>query len=484
MPTPPAPAPVRPGRQRSHRVGSRLLAVAARAVPGVPPPRRASPAPSPADTRETHLSLDLALACGELLLSAGAGASDVSATVRAVARACGLRAVEVDVTASSVTVCWTPSPDAAPLTALRVVRRRTLDWGLMEAVATLVQEMVDGRLSRWEAAARLDRVRLRPPPRGRLATTVGSCVLAASVTVLLGAGALAAGAALVATGAVVAVVRGLGARQLPSFFVNAGGAATATSAALLLAAVDAPLRPSLVVAGGIVLLLTGMTLVGAVQDALTGYSVTAGGRALEALLLTAGIIAGVSTALAVGQRIGVDVVVRAPDSLLTADRWTALCAAAVTSVAFAYVYGATRRTLPTSGACGALGLGVYQVCGDLLGLSPTLAAGAASVVVGLLAHVLAWRQNAPGLLFVTAGIVPLLPGLTIYSGLLLLAIGDGAGGLAELGSAAGIGLALAAGALLGEFLAAPGDREARHYQQPGRGLRPSRLRRPPSGAQV
>ena len=42
------------------------------------------------DRHEVYLSLDLALRIGEVLLSSGAGAADVTATMLAVTRACGV----------------------------------------------------------------------------------------------------------------------------------------------------------------------------------------------------------------------------------------------------------------------------------------------------------------------------------------------------------------------------------------------------------
>ena len=47
---------------------------------------------------DTYRTLDLALRIGEMLLSAGAGAADVAATMLNVANACGLRGSTADVT--------------------------------------------------------------------------------------------------------------------------------------------------------------------------------------------------------------------------------------------------------------------------------------------------------------------------------------------------------------------------------------------------
>jgi uncharacterized membrane protein YjjB (DUF3815 family) len=56
---------------------------------------------------------------------------------------------------------------------------------------------------------------------------------------------------------------------------------------------------------------------------------------------------------------------------------------------------------------------------------------------------------------VVAGIIPLLPGLTAYRGFYQLAVGSVVDGLATMTLALAIGLALAAGVALGDFVARP-----------------------------
>jgi hypothetical protein len=67
---------------------------------------------------------------------------------------------------------------------------------------------------------------------------------------------------------------------------------------------------------------------------------------------------------------------------------------------------------------------------------------------------------------VVPAIVPMLPGLTIYRGLSLLSAPEGhtSAGLLAIVSAAAIALALAAGVILGEYLAQPLKREARRLE--------------------
>ena len=65
-------------------------------------------------SKDINLTLDLALRVGELLLSSGAGAADVTATMLSVTAACGLRNCEVDVTFTALTLGYQPGPGRRP----------------------------------------------------------------------------------------------------------------------------------------------------------------------------------------------------------------------------------------------------------------------------------------------------------------------------------------------------------------------------------
>src|SRR5699024_8105425 len=88
---------------------------------------------------------------------------------------------------------------------------------------------------------------------------------------------------------------------LPAFFQQiVGGVIATVPAAGMYAARDAlglDMRPSLIIASGIVVLLSGLSLVGSVQDAITGAPITASARFFEVLMMTAGILVGVTIGL-------------------------------------------------------------------------------------------------------------------------------------------------------------------------------------------
>src|SRR3954447_12827436 len=109
-------------------------------------------------TREISATMDLALRIGELLLSSGAGASDVSAAMNNVARSCGLRGYSADVTFTALTMSQQGSPEEPALIQIRQVRYREIDYGDLTEVDHLMHDLVAGAIDRAEATSRLNTI--------------------------------------------------------------------------------------------------------------------------------------------------------------------------------------------------------------------------------------------------------------------------------------------------------------------------------------
>lgn len=462
--------------------------------------------------------LELAVRIGEAMLSLGAPAADVTDAIR---RVCSAFRVDcqVDLTFTAILVSHDPGPAAPPVTVLRVVQARSADYGRLSRVLALADDLAtatpppaDGAgeergasvVARVEAAHdRLDAVVAAPHALRRSMVALVLATMAAGVAVLLGGGVWVALVAGATTALIDVVVWRLARWGLPPFFLQAAGAAVATAVAVLLFTVVpvlpvelATVPPSLVVASGIVVLLAGLSLVGAAEDAINGFPVTANARVFEVLLLTLGIVVGIGAVLDGARRWGV--------ALELVDRptapgpwWVQVLAAAVVAGAWALASYAGPRAALTAAAAGGCAWGLYVLTG-LLGVGPAVGSAAAALVVGFAAEALSRRLRVPAIVTSVCGIVPLLPGLAIYRGLFALVDGDGLGRGAELLlRAATVGLGLAAGVTLGELLArltTSGVRRAvplRARARPGGGRGPrlpgattaaSSARRPGGGA--
>jgi uncharacterized membrane protein YjjB (DUF3815 family) len=268
----------------------------------------------------------------------------------------------------------------------------------------------------------------------------------------------------VTTAVIAQVLRVLNRRSLPLFFQQAAGAALATGVAVLLLAWDVGVRTSLVVAAGIVVLLAGLSLVGAAQDAISGFPVTAAARAFEVLTLTAGIVVGIAGVLDLAQRAGLPLDVVDPSPAVVPFA-VGLAASAGIAGSWALAGHARPRVIVLAAVAGALAWTTSWMA-SALGAGPAVASGVAAVVLGFAGETLTDRLRVPPLLIAVCGMVPLLPGLAIYHGLFAIVVdADQQGGLAALVGAAAIGLALAAGVTLGEFLGRPLSGERDRYDE-------------------
>ena len=429
------------------------------------------------ETTDTQRTLDLALRIGEMLLSNGAGAADVTATMSSVGHHLGLRNALVDVTFTTLTMSHQASVDEPVIALRRQVTHRENDYADLTAVDHLVAELLDDEITRDEAAARILQISSSGHPTPRWAVTTSWGVTGAGVALLLGGDWVVLLIAAVAGSAIEVLQRKLARLRLPFFYSQALGALLATLFAVGVAATDVRVDPSLVVTASIIMLLAGVGFIGAIQDALTGFYVTANARILEVMFATVGIIVGVSGGLSIGRWMGVDVLL---DSDLGGLSYLpgVIIGSAVTAAGFAFSAYSPARILAPIALIAGVGGGVSFALTEN-GVGRAAAAGVSAVLIGLVSYAVASRGRVPPLVIVVSSIVPLLPGLSIYQSLSLLAADDFRGILAGI-TAAAVAISLSSGVILGEYVAQPLQREARRLERRLSGPRlvgPMRARR-------
>ncbi|QWZ09307.1 threonine/serine exporter family protein [Nocardioides panacis] len=417
--------------------------------------------PARDQSRDVYKTLDLGLRIGEVLLSSGAGAADVGATMLNVAHGCGLRGATADVTFTELAMSHQTSFDEPSMIQIRQVRHREIDYEDLTLVDHLVRDLVRGEIDRDEARSRLARIVSSGHRLPRWAVTLSLGVMGAGVGLLVGGDWVVTLIAFVAAVGVDLLQRQMSRRRLPGFYQQVAGGLLATLIAVTTVAVGVDVDPSRVVTAGIILLLAGINFMGAIQDALTGFPLTAGARILEAILATAGVIAGVSGGLTVGRMLGVNLGRLDPGITSFSDLPVMTLGAAITAAAFAFAAYAPLRSLAPIALIAGVAEVVFYTTFDR-GLGVAWSSAMASVTVGLVSYAVAARVRVPPLVIVVSSIVPLLPGLSIYRGLYLLS--EGGNGLLSMINAAAIAIALAAGVIFGEYVAQPLKREARRLE--------------------
>jgi uncharacterized membrane protein YjjB (DUF3815 family) len=216
--------------------------------------------------------------------------------------------------------------------------------------------------------------------------------------------------------------------------------------------------PTVIVVGGIVMLVAGMTIVGAMQDAIDQFYVTASARVLEVVLLTAGIVVGIVAVLQIALTLGAPVAL-SPNPVQLGPLGAQFLGAAVICASFAVWAYADLATIALATVIGLLGWAGYTATAAV-GAGEVPANGVGALAAAFFATLLIRRSSIPGFALVSAAILPLVPGLSLYNGLLQLVgtspgSGNLAAGVATLLLAVSIALGIAAGATLGTYLGRP-----------------------------
>ncbi len=407
--------------------------------------------PAAAALPDTNAVLGLAVEAGEIMLRSGAETSRVEETVDILVRALGLAASSCLVTPTGIYLSVEDPRLPQPVTLVHRVHGRAVNYQRIWAINDLSRRVAAGRMGLAEARAALDAVAAAPDPYPFAVWVGAGAASAAGVALLLGGAIVDVAPAFASTIVVLLLVTRLQQSRIPAFFGDFAGAATAAAVGLGLVWLGLPIHAGLVIAGGIMQLVPGAALLTAVQDGISGNLLSSAARALETLLkgaaLATGVGLGLSGAVAVGMHVSVE--------NLAAATWQMpiqVAAAFVASACYAVWYHVPRFAVLTGGLAGALGWLTYLLAGQI-GISPLAGTFLAAFAVGALSWSLARRQRAPVTLYVLPGILPLLPGVTIYNGMLDLAQNQSIAGLLVLVHASFLGGALAAGVALSNALA-------------------------------
>jgi uncharacterized membrane protein YjjP (DUF1212 family) len=422
---------------------------------------------------QARQALELTLRVGDVLLTAGMSANDVVVEMLRITEAYGLKRVHLDVTFISIVVTYYAAPTSVPMTMVRTVQPDVLDFTKVRRVQALVQGIHAG-LPLKDAINSLERIRNAPHPYSEWIAAAGNAGIATGVTLLFTVSWQILVITFIAGFAVDRLLVWASARRLPPFFSQLAGAAFITLVATGVSALGAHgvgillgVDPTLIVVGGIILLVAGMTAVGAVQDAIDQFYVTASARFLQVAMMTGGIVLGIVAGLQVGLALGHPIAV-STQSLTLGPVVAQFSGATVISAAFALSAYAGLETVVLAGLMGALGWAGYLGM-VAFGFAEVPAKSAGALLAAFVATIVARRSRTPGFGLIAAAILPLVPGLSLFTGL-LQAVGTlgQPGNLAASGvtllQAVGVAVGIAAGATLGNYLGRPVKEQLRRMR--------------------
>lgn len=424
---------------------------------------KAAPPPSPlapidlTDHSQVAGVMNLAARIGDILLSSGTSNSDTKVQIRAVTSAYGLYYCHVDITLNTITIFANIGTERkTPVSVFHVVGKLDTNFSKLSEVDRLIRSIQAGATPPEVAEKILNELEQSPASYGMPVALLGWAVMGGSVAVLLGGGWQVSLVAFFTAFVIMSTTGFLSKKGLPTFFQNVVGGLIATVPASIAYAgalnFGLEIKPSQIIASGIVVLLAGLTLVQSLQDGITGAPVTASARFFETLLFTGGIVAGVGLGIQLSSALNVMLppmeAAAAPNPSSILMR---IIAGGVVAAAFAVGCFAEWSSVIIAGLTAFMGSAFYYFF--VIYAGSVSASAIAATAVGFSGGLLARRFLIPPLIVAIAGITPMLPGLSIYRGMYATLNDQTLLGFTNIAVALATACSLAAGVVLGEWVA-------------------------------
>lgn len=410
-------------------------------------------------------ALRLSMTVADYLVAMGVAASDVTDICLSITDRYCKRKVSIEIIATVLMFSQDRGDDQEPLTLIRSIHARSVNSALIQDIEDIVNDIHGGRLSLDDAEVRLEELLKKPRRYPQWVLGAGSAAISAGVGALLSGSLLIIAISFVVGGFISYMLIFLSKLRMPAFFIQVMAAAIATLVAALVTWLGnhgvtqlQGLDPNLIIIGGIIMLVAGLAIVSAVEDAIDEYYITANARILRVVMLTAAIIFGIVAGLYIAKNLGVNMTINTNRPLYSVVGWQYIGAIAI-AAGYALSVNTRISGIILAGLIGAGGWAIFTLTAPVF--SPIVGSFIAAAAVGAAAALLARWLRTPATTMITAGIIALVPGLSLFNGLMVLILGaDKAGAAIDSGSlillnALILALAIAAGASFGNLIARP-----------------------------
>lgn len=424
------------------------------------------------DDREARRTLNFALRLAETMFHYGADALDVENAVVAVCATYGVENIEVDITNQSVTINYVADTseltrsrtredvfndaDTTSHTVMRVVRSSSNNYSGLADTHRLVTEISRGGMSRSEARGRLEAINSRPKPFPNWVVSLAT--MGAAFAITLGIGGGFTGAAISGASALLVglIESRMGRRRVPEFFTMVASAFVITVMALVGPRFGVEMSPPQVIAAGLIMLMPTTRFMSTMHDAISGFPVTAAGRAISTAMAFAGIVAGIYAGISIMGLLGESGLDVSQSQFVPAAFHVNIICMTIASGLIAISLQSSARHLPSAMLSGLGGLLAYHLVGAI-GLDARLQTVVGATMTGVVAAYIAGRHRIPSLVLAVPGMTFLLPGLSIFRGMYAITIETETTGygMTSLVTAMTTILSMAAGLVLGQLLMRP-----------------------------
>jgi uncharacterized membrane protein YjjP (DUF1212 family) len=400
--------------------------------------------PTPDTSPDIALAMKFVAEAGRQMLEASPSVSEVLEDLRRFLPVVGLEGAMVDANLSTLTLSYWGPGMQFPVTTMRDVRASEPRLEKMAETASLLGRVKDGEIDLATGYEQLQALGRAPGMRRRWARTAILVSVVGWVLFLNGIDIVSVLVALLATALCFPVNSVIARLRLPAISGTFVAAVILAAVPNLLAAAGLSFSIGAAVVGGLFIYLPGRAFVTAVIDSLANAPVSAITRGFEALLTGGALALGVAVGGEIGAGLGVELQV----DFLSAPLWISVLAAGVGVLGIAVAWGMPRvRVIPTV-AIGAIGWLIVAIPSREGTRSSWVIYLVAAMFVGFAGVISARLQGGTGSFYTGVAILPLVPGYSIYQGMLALTLGTSLAA-GPLKDAAVISLAIAGGVAIG-----------------------------------
>ncbi|MCL2855743.1 MAG: threonine/serine exporter family protein [Defluviitaleaceae bacterium] len=240
-------------------------------------------------------AVKVAVAAGEIMLSAGAETMRVEETMVRMMHSQGLTEIEAFCTTTGIFACATGSDDEV-VTVIKRVKFRDNNLEKIAKVNELSRCFVEGRVGTAAAMETLENIRSLLPYPNLIRIVAASIASLCFAYMFGGTWADAVNALIAAMLMQIPVLLMERRRVVPALTTIAGGIFS-TSFALILLNLGVGENVEFIITGAIMPLVPGVALTNAIRDILDGNMLAGAARTMEALLTAVAIAAGVGVVL-------------------------------------------------------------------------------------------------------------------------------------------------------------------------------------------
>lgn len=372
----------------------------------------------------------MAVMAGTIMIASGAETHRVEDTLHRILSTSGFEHADAFVFTTGIVVTLS-DPSSETLSISKRVTDCSQNFGRVSDVNAVSRDFCSGKITLDEAVATLRSIKNKKRYSLFLGH-IGYILATVGFAIMFGGELLDAFGAFFCGLVVSLICLDLGPKIGRGFVTTILAAAGLTIAATAISFFGAQwfglhFQTNYMIIGGMMPLVPGLSMTNAFRDILHGDYLSSGSRIIEALMVAVCVAIGIGTGMAGADLLGLADTLTLSFNLSVSTLGEFLFATVCSGIAilgFCIVFEAPPKYLFACSLNAFLAWAVY-LAADFCGLNGLWASFLSTLAADVFAYYSARILKAPAIIFLVAGILPMVPGVSIYQGVYSLLFGVG-----------------------------------------------------------